>query len=611
MKERTTIKHEQQTRQRNKILPGDSLYRQYRNTPDCISDFIITTFTRFVFTTPSYKQMGAAVCDDNGRWYIKRFLRRPLVFAIVFVIANLLLHITANATNYYSAGNNAPNLTASWWTSTNGTGSHPTNFTTGGNIFIIQAGHTMTTTATWTVSGAGSSVLIYGTLVASNTVTIPSGSVIESGGTYRHNINGGNIPTATWDAASTCLITGATSTAPGGYNQAFGNFTWNCNQTTYLSLGGAGSSNATTSILGNLTVMATGNSPFDFAIDGNITVSKDLIISGGIFRVCYNNVTPNRTQNISGNVSITGGTLLMNSSSSNNSSGILNVAGNFTIAAGGTINESTSATNSNSTIVFNGSGTQTFTSGGTISNTIDFTVNSGATLQMASSTTTITGGGTFTLSAGATIGITSTAGITSAGSSGNIQTTSRSFSTGANYIYNGTGGAQDAGNGLPATVSSLTISNTAGVTLLSAIAVTNGLSITSGSSLNLGSFTHTAGSLTLGGVGKAGDSWGSSASPAVHKNDTYFAVAGTGIVNVTNSLCATITTLFTQTNLACFQSSSGGITITPNGGTAPYTYSIDNGASYVNNGGTFSGLSAGTYKIRVMDNNGCESKPVQ
>ena len=230
---------------------------------------------------------------------------------------------------------------------------------------------------------------------------------------------------------------------------------------------------------------------------------------------------------------------------------------------------------------------------------------------MASPTTTITGGGTFTLSPGATIGITSTAGITSAGSSGNIQTTSRSFSTGANYIYNGTGGAQDAGSGLPATVNSLTISNTAGVTLPSAKAVTNGLSITSGSSLNLGSFTHTAGSLTLGGVGKAGDSWGSSASPAVHKNDTYFAVAGTGIVNVINSLCATITTSFTQTNLACFQSSSGGITITPNGGTAPYTYSIDNGASYVNNGGTFSGLSAGTYKIRVMDNNGCESKPVQ
>jgi hypothetical protein len=92
------------------------------------------------------------------------------------------------ATTYYSGGNVTPTSTSNWWTNIDGTGSHPANFTTASNIFIIQAGHTMTTTATWTVSGTGSAVQINGSLIASHTVTIPSASTVNSGGTYQHNI---------------------------------------------------------------------------------------------------------------------------------------------------------------------------------------------------------------------------------------------------------------------------------------------------------------------------------------------------------------------------------------------------------------------------------------
>ena len=53
-------------------------------------------------------------------------------------------------------------------------------------------------------------------------------------------------------------------------------------------------------------------------------------------------------------------------------------------------------------------------------------------------------------------------GITSSGATGSIQTTARSFSTSANYIYNDSS-AQDTGNGLPGTVNNLTISSSAGV----------------------------------------------------------------------------------------------------------------------------------------------------
>ncbi|GAB3874242.1 hypothetical protein GCM10028824_27180 [Hymenobacter segetis] len=57
----------------------------------------------------------------------------------------------------------------------------------------------------------------------------------------------------------------------------------------------------------------------------------------------------------------------------------------------------------------------------------------------------------------------------------------------------------------------------------------------------------------------------------------------------------------TQTNVACF-GGTGSITVTAAGGTAPYSYSIDNGTSYTasaTNPYTFTGLAAGTYQVLV------------
>jgi hypothetical protein len=55
---------------------------------------------------------------------------------------------------------------------------------------------------------------------------------------------------------------------------------------------------------------------------------------------------------------------------------------------------------------------------------------------------------------------------------------------------------------------------------------------------------------------------------------------------------------------------NGSITITASGGTPPYTYSIDNGASYPYSGPspfTISNLNPGLYQVRVRDANGCET----
>ncbi len=58
------------------------------------------------------------------------------------------------------------------------------------------------------------------------------------------------------------------------------------------------------------------------------------------------------------------------------------------------------------------------------------------------------------------------------------------------------------------------------------------------------------------------------------------------------------------TNPACEGDTNGEIIVTPNGGTAPYTYSIDGGAN-TQPDSTFSGLADGIYTILVNDANNC------
>ena len=158
-------------------------------------------------------------------------------------------------------------------------------------------------------------------------------------------------------------------------------------------------------------------------------------------------------------------------------------------------------------------------------------VASGSYLDCASQ---VISGGSFFLSSGGTLGIGSTGGIATNGAAGNIETTNRSFSTGGNYVYDGSA-AQVTGSGLPATVNSLTDANTGGtLTLAQAVNVTASLSLTNAGSAKINlpaGTTSTAANLVVNGVSKSAGSWGSTSSSAQHANDSYFA-ATTGILNV-------------------------------------------------------------------------------
>jgi hypothetical protein len=129
-------------------------------------------------------------------------------------------------------------------------------------------------------------------------------------------------------------------------------------------------------------------------------------------------------------------------------------------------------------------------------------------------TSIVSGTGNFVLVSGATLGIGSPAGITSSGATGNIQTTTRNFSTDANYIYNGSA-AQSTGNGL-AGANNLTIADTAGVSLAASTIVSGSLVINPNAALsasgndlvvagnwtNNGTFIPGSGSVAFNGTGK-------------------------------------------------------------------------------------------------------------
>ncbi len=442
----------------------------------------------------------------------------------LFGLGDFAIGVQNAAGAYRTAQSGDWNL-ASTWQKFDGTAwvaatASPTS--TDGTI-TIRSGHTVTVTANLTIDqtiveagahlvigtgnitltiagGPGTDLTVLGTLQnASNNDIITTGTVgFAAGSRYEHRRHGGNIPLATWDATSTCVIMGgatAGATLPGNRNQAFGNFQWDyATQNAALNLAAQPGS-----IQGDFSITNTNGQTLQlysaagqsistggrFVVDGGtvvgfttsttatltLNVSASLVVGSGQFNLSTGRgVTANL--NVGDSLVVSGGTL--NLSGANSTIGRINLQGHFFHPAG-TITETAGGSGQ---INFIGSGVQHYVGGGTILNTINFTVGTGASLYLG--TDTLTGSGTFTLSSGATLGIGSPQGISSSGATGNIQVTgTRSFNTGAKYVYDGTG-LQLTGNGLPSTVKQLVIVNAAGVTLNASVTVSDTLFLTNG-----------------------------------------------------------------------------------------------------------------------------------
>jgi fibronectin-binding autotransporter adhesin len=461
---------------------------------------------------------------------------------------------------YYSKGSLAPNLTGSWTTKRDGSGTNPTNFTSG-NIFVVQNGHSMTTSAVWSISGTNSRLLIEngGTLVASYAITLNAATYfqIDNGGTYKHqNTTAYNTSIfqgiESFGASSTVELNNSNTTGPGAV--IFGNLTVNFTSNPGGVVNCAG---ALITINGNLSVQNTSSQ--QFVLTGATTFSL----------------------NIAGNLSVSGGTLNFS-----NGAGIatVNLSGNFALSTG-TITESSTGSGA---IIFNKTGTQTYTkSSGTISNTINFTVNSGSILDMGSSVLNGSGG-TFTLNSGAGIITAHAAGVSSTAGTGCIQVTgTKTYSATADYTYNGSS-AQVTGNGM-AGADVLSIDNASGVTLSSAATVStltigdvtaNSLFIDGGNQItSTGTLNLTSGTLKLG------------ASAAT----TFPAFATTNIsagatVEYASTAAQNVASAPAYSNITF----SGASTKTFTGGTA---VEVDNNLTI--NAGT---LIAGSYRINISGN---------
>ncbi|MEW6508788.1 MAG: T9SS type A sorting domain-containing protein [Bacteroidota bacterium] len=409
----------------------------------------------------------------------------------------LLLFITTRsilfAATYYSQGSFDAAQFSSWNSIRGGGGNTPSAWTNG-DTFIIQNGHYMTTSAAWSISGTGNKLQIEngGLLTATFRVSTTTFQ-IDNGGTFICNINTDANGFAAYIPGSTTKSFGSNSTieiqqwgtgAGTSPNPLPSGVSWGNLVINVSTLGGSWQQDGKLStVQGNLIIQNTGGTTRAFRLtasnDLTVNISGDLIISGGIFDLVSTSAIV--SVNIGGNFNQTGGTLQASSSTST------------------------------PTISFTGSG-KTFTySSGTLSNAnINWNINSGASLTLVNdlpvaasrtltvngtlgcSTNNITGLGTFTLASGGTLGIGSSDGIVSSGSSGNIQTTTRNYDTSANYTYNGSS-SQNTGNGLPSTVNNLTINNSSGVALTNSITVNGTLTLTNGN-ITTGSNTLTVGS---------------------------------------------------------------------------------------------------------------------
>jgi hypothetical protein len=358
-----------------------------------------------------------------------------LFTAILFSVTNIW------AVRYYSQASGNPTVLTNWNSVSTGGGTTPANFI-GEDEFVIQSGHTMTSTG-WTVGNASASSIAKlriengGIFTGSSTTATSSLTMgtkatlqVDAGGKiiWITNTASTNSMAGLWagfealDAASIFEFQG--TAAPffnAGYPDVngYGNVIFNCHSNINYGI----NANVST-IRGNLTILRNGGTTTNYNIGNDrvltnpITIGGNLILDGSfVFRGI--NVAGKCAINIGGNVTVQNGATFTISNMTTAYVN-LNIAGDLTIASGATVTDwGTGATRT--TVSFSGTN-KTFTNNGTFSTTnLNTQVKTGATLTLASnvdvktgSTLTvdgtlkcgnsiISGDGNFTLNTGATL----------------------------------------------------------------------------------------------------------------------------------------------------------------------------------------------------------------
>ncbi|MRX42041.1 hypothetical protein GJU43_22420, partial [Flavobacterium sp. LC2016-23] len=276
-------------------------------------------FVRLLF----FPQLSLFSVDDSRR--------KLSVTAKIFCFALLFFASFANATNYYSAvsSTDANNLNH-WWANTNGTGGHPGNFT-GADVFIVQTGHSMSTTAAWAVSGS-LQIQTGGTLsVAGFDITISGTTSVT--GTLIHSSNTG-----------TKTYVGLVTINSGGF--------WNNSSNTGVIFRGGITNNGTFTSGSGVHTFNTNNQ----SLNGNLSIPKVTVTGVSL--------TNTSTSNLTVATALVGTGTLVNSGTLNIGAATVAITTLTATAAGNTVNYNGAAQTIKSTsyydLTFTGSGTKTF-----------------------------------------------------------------------------------------------------------------------------------------------------------------------------------------------------------------------------------------------------------
>ncbi|THU34130.1 T9SS type A sorting domain-containing protein [Niastella caeni] len=329
-----------------------------------------------------------------------------------------------------------------------------------GSSVVLQVDGTLTNLGTIGTNGK----VVYqinGKMVNSGSLSFNTGDSVAVGATgiYQHDMNGGLPARISFASGSTLLVTGIKTAQTNLFTSAttVSNMIWNCTaQQNYFAL-----RNTLAAVTGNLTVQSTG--------------STYVALSQGTAAL-----------RISGNYLQTGGSVYFNESATGVIDSLV-VGGDFTIS-GGTF--TTNMKNSDPLYIKLNGSNKTFSHVGTLANThvlVNGKYNLGSNLALPTAnfglvvngtlntgTYVVSGAGNTTVADTATVSFGSATGI-----DGNFANTGiKQYSVIANYTFNGTA-AQTTGATMPAGAHTLTINNSANVTLSGAltadvVSLTNG-----------------------------------------------------------------------------------------------------------------------------------------
>lgn len=172
----------------------------------------------------------------------------------------------------------------------------------------------------------------------------------------------------------------------------------------------------------------------------------------------------------------------------------------------------------------------------------------------------------------------------------------------------------DANGCSPSSVTSVTINQPASAPVISSLAVTNVLcnggtgSLTVVATGGTGTLNYT---LTPDGTTNASGIFAglSVGSYTVTVGDANGCQVATGTLSVTQPAAALAISNVVASSVSCSGASTGAVSVTATGGTAPYTFVLANGSSSTLMGATvnFTGKSTGIYAITLTDANGCSA----